>query len=140
MKGSRSARASGTADLPTCCSSIAVASQAASICFVSMPASVRASSNASTIRSSASMSQRSPNFEQPIPRMATLSLMPRAIVSSLRRDRRRLPEVAPKAALRVDVLDAEHHAHALAALEAPRIDVGEIHHGPPARLELHHAV
>jgi hypothetical protein len=43
MKGRRSATASGVADLPTCCSSIAVESQAASICLVSMPASAMAS-------------------------------------------------------------------------------------------------
>ncbi|MEZ5597665.1 MAG: hypothetical protein R3E84_14965 [Pseudomonadales bacterium] len=44
-----------------------------------VPASAIASENASTISSSAPQSQRSPNREQPMPRIATLSLIPAAI-------------------------------------------------------------
>ncbi len=70
------------AGIETCTSSIAVANQAASIWLRSMPASATHSSNASTIRSSASLSQRSPNLEHPMPRIATLSLIPCGIVTS----------------------------------------------------------
>ncbi len=76
MKGRRRVTERGMADFPTCTSSLAVESHAAWMAFFSMPASVMHSSNASTIRSSASASHRSPNLEQPIPMMATLSLIP----------------------------------------------------------------
>ena len=42
----------------------------------------RASVNASTMRSSGPLSQRSPNFEHPMPTIATLSRMPVATISS----------------------------------------------------------
>src|SRR2546429_8788621 len=88
------------------------------------------------------MSQRSPNFEHPIPRMTTLSRMPCGMsVPPYGRNRRRgLPEIAAEAALRVDVLDAEHHPHRLSDREIGRIDVGEIHHPAAAVLELDHVV
>ena len=73
--------ASGTPDLPTCWSSMAVPNHAASIWWRSTPASFVASSKASTMRSSALASQRSPNFEQPMPRMTALSLIPVAMGS-----------------------------------------------------------
>ena len=48
-----------------------------------MPASCSASWNASDTRCSVPQSQRSPNFEQPMPMIATLSLIPVAIGHSL---------------------------------------------------------
>src|SRR5262245_33455923 len=167
MYGNRRVIASGTPDLPTCCSSMAVPNQAASIWSRSTPASCMASSKASTIRSSALASQRSPNLEQPIPRMTILSLIPVAMVvlSSLvlvvcsgcrslvpaadvpaagrwslmrARHRRRLPEVPHEAACSVDVLDPEHHAHRRPDLDRSVVDVGEVYHHPASSLELDH--
>src|SRR6476659_6312033 len=86
MLGRRSVIDSGMPDLPTCTSSIAVENQAALIWLASTPASAMHSLYASSIRSSAPESQRSPNLEQPMPRIATLSLIPRAIVDSLGRE------------------------------------------------------
>src|SRR5690606_13350635 len=51
-----------------------------------------------------------------------------------------LPEIAGEAALRVVILDAEHHAHGLTDLERVGIDVREVEHHAPATLELHHAI
>ena len=65
---------------PTFTASKAVLNHAASICELSIPASARHSSYASDIKSAGSDSHRSPNFEQPIPNIATLSLMPLAIL------------------------------------------------------------
>src|SRR5262249_41197662 len=136
----RSVTDSGIPDLPTCCSSMAVASQAAWISPAPTPASAIASSKASSIRSSASQSQRSPKREQPMPRMTTLSRMPVAIKSSsARRGRRCLPEIACEAANAIQVLDPEHHAHGHADLDLPRIDIGEVHHQTAALAELDHA-
>src|SRR3989338_8859249 len=142
--------ASGTPDLPTCWSSMAVPNHAASIWWSSMPASLIASSKASTIRSLAFAAQRSPNFEQPMPRMTTLSLMPLAMARSLRLssgryrsrrgDRRRLPEVPHESTGRIHVLDAEHHAHRGAHVDLALVDVGEIGHHAAAALELDHPV
>src|SRR6266849_4886712 len=97
------------------------------------------------MRSSASQSQRSPNFEQPIPNIATLSRMPLAISALLRgggmsRGGRRLPEIAREIALGVELLDAEDHAHRHADINAADIDIGEIGHHAAALGELHHAV
>src|SRR5262249_17598085 len=131
---------SGMPDLPTCCSSMAVASHAAWIWLGSMPASAIPSSKASTIRSSASQSQRSPKREQPMPRMTTLSRMPLAIGSLLAgRCRRCLPEIAREAAGGILVLDPEHHAHGHADRDLPGIDIGEVHHDPAALGEADHA-
>src|SRR5262245_26772143 len=111
--------------------------------------------------SSAPMSQRSPNFEQPMPRMATLSLMPLAIeflriskrihLTTTRQplsknlpftsiDRRRLPEVTAETAFLVEVLDAEDHAHLAAAVDRTDVDVGDVGEEAPALFERHHAV
>ncbi|KAK6032458.1 class II glutamine amidotransferase [Ostertagia ostertagi] len=57
--------------------------QAALICLRSMPASASASSNASESSSGVPMSQRSPKREQPMPMMATLSLIPVAMMFPL---------------------------------------------------------
>ena len=83
MLGRRSVVDSGMPDLPTWTSSIAVENHAAWSWFWSMPASFRHSLYASSISSSAPLSQRSPNFEQPMPRIATLSLIPRAMAGLL---------------------------------------------------------
>src|SRR5262252_539891 len=82
MLGRRSVVDSGMPDLPTWTSSIAVENQAALICLASIPESAMHSLYASSISSSAPESQRSPNLEQPIPRIATLSLIPRAMLVS----------------------------------------------------------
>src|SRR6185503_612508 len=143
MYGRRSVIASGTPDFPTCCSSIAVPNHAASIWLRSIPASFRPSSNASTMRSSAFWSQRSPNFEQPMPRTTTLSRIPVAIADSFRRarsGRRSLPKVSHEAPCRIVFLDAEHHAHRHADLDLAVVDVGEVGHHPAAAFELHHPV
>jgi hypothetical protein len=79
----RNAVANGSAELPTLAASSALPSQAAPICLRSMFASAMASENASSINCSLPTSQRSPNREQPMPRMATLSLMPVAIDASV---------------------------------------------------------
>ena len=85
----------------------------------------------------ASASQRSPNFEQPIPRMATLSRMPaghRQALPSSGVDRRGFPKIPAEAALRIDILDAKHHAHRLADLagRSASISVKSIIHRPPS--------
>ena len=79
MFGSRNESDAGRALLPTLISSKQVPSQAASMRPFSMPASAMASWKASTINSSAPASQRSPKRVQPIPMIATLSLIPLAI-------------------------------------------------------------
>ena len=53
-------------------------------------------------------SQRSPKREQPMPRIATLSLMPRATSVPHRCG---FPEIAAEPAHRVEILDPEHEAH-----------------------------
>ena len=45
-----------------------------------------------------------------------------------------------EAALRIDFLDAEHHAHGHADLDLADIDIGEVDHHAAALVELHHAV
>src|SRR6476619_7181536 len=80
----------------------------------SIPASARHSANASTIRSSGPLCQRSPKREQPMPTIATLSLMPRAMSGPHRCG---LPEIAPEASHQVEILDAEHEANGCADRE-----------------------
>src|SRR5262245_14605648 len=120
-----------------------------------MPESLRHSLKASSISSSAPESQRSPNLEQPMPRMATLSLIPRAMLVSLgsegwnsnplsggrRSDRSRLPEVTLEAAAHgVVVADAEGHTHLGADLDLFLVAVGEVGHEAAALGEGDHAV
>jgi len=79
MWGSRRAAPIGVALLYMFTSSMQVPTQAAWMSFFSIPASARHSVKASTISSSPPMSQRSPKRVQPIPMIATLSLIPDAI-------------------------------------------------------------
>ena len=69
-------------------------------------------------------SHRSPNREQPMPRIATLSRIPlcHELFLSCRalQRRARLPEIAAVAALAVEVLDAVHHAQRQADVAARR--------------------
>src|SRR5678816_1053446 len=88
-----------------------------------MPASATHSANASTIRSSGPLSQRSPKREQPMPTIATLSLMPRATSVP---HRRRLPEIAAEAAHGIEILDAKHEAHRGADREISWSGIGEL--------------
>src|SRR3546814_4127426 len=88
---------------------------------------------------SASSFQRSPKRAQPMPRIATLSLIPLAISIALR-GRNRFPEIFDEPAALVMRLDAEHHSHRRADVDARGIGIGEFDHHPPAAVELDHAV
>src|SRR3546814_6242354 len=88
---------------------------------------------------SASSFQRSPKRAQPMPRIATLSLIPLAISIALR-GRNRFPEIFDEPAALVMRLDAEHHSHRRADVVARGIGIGEFDHHPPAAVELDHAV
>src|ERR1700722_4353186 len=121
-------------------SSSALPIQAASIWPRSIPASASASSKASTIRSSGPWSQRSPNVVQPMPMIATLSLIPLAMGlafdgRALRR--RRLPEIGSEAALVIMRFDPQAHPHRIADGESLGVGVGEFHHHPGAIFKLH---
>src|SRR5579885_2195960 len=155
MFGSRSAMASGMPLGPTFCASKPTPSHAAPICETSMPASFTASSNASTISVSASASQRSPKRAQPMPRIATRSLIPLAmscapLFGRQRRSVRRglgrqvvrygLPEILGETAVVVHGLDPEHHPHRCPDHHVVGLDVGELDGHPPALLELDRAV
>jgi hypothetical protein len=78
------------------------------------------------------MSQRSPNFEQPMPQITTLSLMPLAMIAC-RLSGRCLPEIAAKAARPILILDAVHEAHGVVDLEFPgSMSVNSINRLPPS--------
>src|SRR3546814_6623697 len=79
---------------------------------------------------SASSFQRSPKRAQPMPRIATLSLIPLAISIALR-GRNRFPEIFDEPAALVMRLDAEHHSHRRADVDARGIGIGEFDHHPP---------
>src|SRR5207247_5127195 len=143
--GRRSAMLMGVPPRPVPTSSMCVEYQAAPSSSGVMPASAMASLYASSMRSSGLASQRSPNLLQPMPRMATLSLMPVAMGGSLIRCEsaahgRRLPEIAGEAATLVDVLDAEHHLHRRARIDLADVDVGEVHQDAAAAFEIDLAV
>src|SRR3546814_17872651 len=70
-----------------------------------------------------------------MPRIATLSLIPLAISIALR-GRNRFPEIFDEPAALVMRLDAEHHSHRRADLDARGIGIGEFDHHPPAAVEL----
>src|SRR3546814_18807259 len=74
-----------------------------------------------------------------MPRIATLSLIPLAISIALR-GRNRFPEIFDEPAALVMRLDAEHHSHRRADVDARGIGIGEFDHHPPAAVELDHAV
>src|ERR1700735_3254122 len=139
MPCSRSAWASGSALLPTLISSSALPIQAAWMSERAILASARASSKASTIRSSGPLSQCSPKVVQPMPTMATLSLIPRAILWASK-DRalrwRRLPKISAETPALVVGLHAQAHPHPVADGKATGVRVGEFHHDPCAIVEL----
>src|SRR5262245_33271080 len=90
-------------------------------CGSSRPASAYASYAASTIMSSGDLSQFSPNLQQPIPTMATLSRIASGVIVTFLEgreercqgvafrstDRRALPEVVRRADVQVDLTGAE---------------------------------
>src|SRR5205823_5202571 len=101
-----------------------------------MPADRYASVAASTSRSSGPLSQCSPNGVQPMPTIATRSLMPLlAIVAPLDRPS------APRTGLPEIVVDAlrgeespERHLQVIADLDVARVDVRELAREAPATL------
>src|SRR6266404_4965080 len=127
---------------------MATASQAACISDERTPASAKHSLNASTIKPSASRSHLSPNLAQPIPSMATLSLMPLAIAVSRRphvfaaprSQRCRLPKIAHEPALFVQRLDAKSHAHFPANDQIVAVQVGKFGYHASTTIELDYAV
>src|ERR1700704_1490078 len=132
MPSRRSAVAAGMAELPTLIRSKQDPVQAASIRPRSIPASARASSNASASNPSVPTSQRSPKREHPIPMIATLSLMPVAITHSFRIEarsvgRRCLPEIPAIAPGLVALLDSKAHLKLGADAEGCGIDIDEFH-------------
>src|SRR5512136_2391207 len=109
-----------------------------------------ASVNASTMRSSGLLSQSSPNLVQPMPMMATLSLMPSAILppslfvasynsqydtlQQSRRYRLDLPEVAHYAVGLVRIPPAEGHLHRHIYLQRLRFGIGDVQEEPSSTL------
>src|SRR3954471_2377672 len=98
-----------------------------------MPAPAKASLDASSARSSTPLSQCSLNGVQPIPTMATRSLMPWLAMSGLLRlglgggrgsDRAALPEVVVDAVGREQ--PAEGHLDAVADAHRRGVDVGQL--------------
>src|SRR3546814_17825844 len=79
------------------------------------------------MRCSASSFQRSPKRAQPMPRIATLSLIPLAISMALR-GRNRFPEIFDEPAALVMRLDAEHHSHRRADVDARGIGIDAFDH------------
>src|SRR5690348_17962422 len=68
--------------------------------------------------------------------MGTLPILAGAILS----DRNGFPEIAHKAALRVEVLDSERHADLGTGIDLALLDVGDVRHQPAAIREGDHAV
>src|SRR5437016_3849540 len=137
----RRAVAAGIAELPTLTRSSADPYHAAPIRLFSIPASCNASRNASLSRCSVPQSHRSPNLEQPMPMMATLSLMPVAmcILDARSPERRRLPEIAVVVTQRIYFFDSIHHPQRRTDVEIRWIDVHHFHQHPCAVLKLHQA-
>src|SRR5690349_9161275 len=107
---------------------IAVPSQYASTSSLVTPADLNASSDASMSKSSVPLFQCSPNGVQPMPTIATLSLMPCELMvevpfAALVADRPGLPEVI------VDLVGGEEaperHLHSVTDLECVSVGVGE---------------
>src|SRR5580698_8682397 len=132
----RNAIVKGIAELPTLARSNADPNQAAPICFLSMPASCNASWKASASRCSVPQFQRSPNFEQPMPTIATLSLIPVAM-DSPRLDRSGLPEIPVEMPPAVLFLDSKYHPQCRSHVEFRRIDIHHFHQYPRTVVELH---
>src|SRR5262245_57972773 len=104
-----------------------------------MPADAYASYAASTRRSSEPLSQCSPNFVQPMPTIATRSLMPLLAMSfapSLSALRARLPEVVVDAVRGLHA--AERHLDLVADLHLVGLAVGHLAEEAPAALEVEH--
>src|SRR6476660_3491567 len=106
---------------------MAVPSQYASTSSLVMPVDANVASAASTRRSSVPLFHCSPKFVQPIPTMATRSLIPCEPMALLlvprSADRARFPEVVVNL-VRGEQL-AERHLDAVAHLQRGRVDVGE---------------
>src|SRR2546423_4402216 len=103
--------------------------------FLSTPAEANASLEASTMRSSAPLSKRSPNWVHPMPTMATRSLMPLLAIAAPQY-RSGLPEVV------VDAVGgeqtAERHLHSSADRQVVDLGVGELDGHPTATVEVDH--
>src|SRR5882757_3467519 len=136
MPSRRSAVAAGMAEFPTLMRSKHDPAHAASICPRSMPASVSASSNASARSPSVPTSQRSPKREQPIPMIATLSLMPVAISHPHSIGWRRFPEVAVETPRLVALFDSKTHAQTRTNLECLGLHIHELHQEARTQIEL----
>src|SRR5579863_10249281 len=139
MPSKRSAVAAGMAEFPTLIRSKHDPAHAASICPRSMPASFSASSNASARSPSVPTSHRSPKREQPIPMIATLSLIPVAIRHPHSIGWRCFPEVAVKASRLVALFDAKTHAQASTHFERLGLHIHELHQQARTQIELRKA-
>src|SRR5436305_7019928 len=101
--------------------------------FLSTPAEANASLEASTMRSSAPLSKRSPNWVHPMPTMATRSLMPLLAIAAPQYGSG-LPEIV------VDAVGgeepAERHLHAVTHRQVLDRGVGELDRQAPAAVEV----
>ena len=127
--------ANGIAELPTE-RSMDEPYQAAPICLRSMPASASASVKASMTNCSAPVSQRSPKRVQPMPMMATLSLIPLAIQFSRQLEGHRFPKISIVMALAVSLLDAKSHCQRRIHVQPSGTDVNDLHQHPGATVKL----
>src|SRR4030042_18189 len=116
-------------------SSMCTPSQAACRSFFSRPASSSASLKASTMRSPALMSQRSPNLVQPMPRIQTLSLIPVAISLHLLDRWNRFPEVVGDISLGIVKLQTEAEVERVADRDIIDRAIGEVHNRSSAAIE-----
>src|SRR2546423_11391978 len=101
--------------------------------FLSTPAEANASLEASTMRSSAPLSKRSPNWVHPIPTMATRSLMPLLAIAAPQYGSC-LPEVVVNAVGGEET--PERHLHPIAHGEILHPGVGELDGEPTPAVEV----
>src|SRR5437763_15316412 len=90
---------------------------------LSTPAEAKASLDASTIRSSAPLSKRSPNWVHPMPTMATRSLIPLLAIAAPQYGSC-FPEVIVDAVGREQA--SERHLHSVTHGELLQLGVGEL--------------
>src|SRR5579859_3746995 len=112
-----------------------VPSQKASTSPSWMCADAKASIEASSSRSSALLSQRSPNSVQPIPTIATRSRMPLDAISLTLLGGPGLPEIVVHAIGRREQ-PAKGHLDAVTDLDRGRLDVGQLAPQPSAAVEV----